>query len=363
VISFRCGRCTEWIRVAEAEAGRAATCQRCQHVNIVPMAEPPAPVFVPASPEPAPTSSSTSPGVWIAAVAAAAAGVLWAIWFIREPPSARAAAATPPTRAEALQRDIVKKNLDAPGDAALNALYLDISTRHFGGALPRIQVIWEARLADVGALSDRKIVLEGLFGNIGSRAVILLNPALQNDRPATRRVLSHEIVHAYLFSTGSASTDHGPEFQSVLHRLSEEGAFEGIQAGEEERTALRAWLDEESARLDGERVEMERVAVEIERERVQVERALEDLNARVTAANAQNGGWPTARERNVVAAMRDAYNARAVAANERAARNREALEQFNAEVARYNLMLVYPDGLAEADLVKPKPPAARAGTQ
>lgn len=363
MISFRCGRCTESIKVAEAEAGRAATCQRCQHVNIVPAAQPATPISVPEADEPESSSSSTSPVVWIVAVAVIAAGIVWAIWFMREPPSARAAASTPPTRAEALQREIVNKNLDAQGDPALNQLYLDISTHHFGGALPPVQVVWEARLADVAALSEQKIVLQGLFGHTGKRAVILLNPTLQNDRPATRRVLSHEIVHAFLFSTGSTSTDHGPAFQSVLHRLSEEGAFEGIQAGDDERTALRTWLDEESARLDGERVEMDRMASEIERERVEVERALEDLNARVTAANAEGRGWPTTRERNVVAAMRDAYNERAVTANERTTRDREALEHFNAEVARYNLMLVYPDGLAEGDLVKPKTHAPRAGTQ
>jgi SprT-like family len=363
VISFRCGRCTEWIKVAEAEAGRAAACYRCQHVNIVPAAEPSSPVSVPAPDEPESSSSSTPPVVWITALALIAAGIAWAIWFTREPPSARAAGSAPPTRAEALQREVVKKNLDAPGDPALNELYLDISSRHFNGTLPRIQVVWEAGLADIGALSERKVVLQGLFGNVGKRAVILLNPELQNDRPATRRVLSHEIVHAYLFSTGSTSTDHGAAFQSVLHRLSEEGAFEGIQAGEEERTALREWLDQESARLDVERVEMDRIGAQIERERVQVERTLEDLNARVTAANAQGRAGPTTRERNVVAAMRNAYNARATAANARATRNREAMEHFNAEVGRYNLMLVYPDGLAEADLIKPKTPGARAGTQ
>jgi hypothetical protein len=93
-----------------------------------------------------------------------------------------------------------------------------------------------------------------------------------------------------------------------------------------------------------------------------VERALESLNTRVTTANAQGRGWPTTRERSVVAAMRDAYNRRAAAANERATRDRDALEHFNAEVARYNLMLVYPDGLDESDLVKPKVPV-RNGTQ
>jgi hypothetical protein len=68
---------------------------------------------------------------------------------------------------------------------------------------------------------------------------------------------------------------------------------------------LRAWLDEESARLDAERS------------------AIDAWRSEVTPEQT-------------------------AAFNERIERDRRDLVHFNAEVARYNLMIVYPDGLDEA---------------
>jgi hypothetical protein len=42
--------------------------------------------------------------------------------------------------------------------------------------------------------------------------------------------------------------------------------------------------------------------------------------------------------------------------NARVERGREALAHFNREVARYNLMAVYPDGIDEESRVSPKAP-------
>ena len=149
-------------------------------------------------------------------------------------------------------------------------------------------------------------------------------------------------------------TDHGPAFQTVLKRLSDEGAFEGIVSTDDDRKRLRAWIDEESARLDAERLEFDRVAADIERQRVDVERTLTDLNARVTAANAAGQGWPSPSEVDTATSQRDDYNRKATDANERAARDRADIEHFNREVARYNLMLVYPDGMDANSVVKTK---------
>ena len=63
---------------------------------------------------------------------------------------------------------------------------------------------------------------------------------------------------------------------------------------------------------------------------------------------------PTEGEVAAVTAKRDAYNGRASSMNDRAERDRADLEHFNREIARYNLMLVYPDGLDEAALKAPK---------
>ena len=280
----------------------------------------------------------------------------WFAWplFAPSPAAAAVPVAAAGTPAEVLQRELLRNNVNRPGDPVLNKLYAELSARHFTGTLPALQVMWEPRLAEVGRLAAEAFTLQGMFGNVGRHAVILLNPGLQSDPAALRRALSHEMVHAHLFGTGMSSGDHGPEFQAVLRRLADEGAFEGVVADERERTRLRAWLDAESARLDRERAEMDHAAPAIERERQEIERAVAALNARVNDANAQGRGWPAEQEVQAVTAGRDAYNQRAIDANDRAQRYRADHEHFNREVARYNLMLAYPDGLDQQALVKPR---------
>jgi hypothetical protein len=208
-------------------------------------------------------------------------------------------------------------------------------------------VAWEPELTKVGELAGRKFTLEGMFGHLGKRTIILLTPALQNDRPALDRALCHEMVHAYLYSVGDGTTGHGPAFQTVLRRLSREGAFAGIVASDEERAALRTWLDAEGARLESERQALQQLDADIQRERAEVENSVAGLNARMNA-----GQDVSESEIAAVNARRDAYNQRATDANARVERDRRDHETLNREVARYNLMLVYPDG-ADVD-----PPAA-----
>jgi predicted SprT family Zn-dependent metalloprotease len=344
--------------VGDHEAGRAVPCRRCHHVNVVPSARV-APV---AAALPPPPAASNSRAIWLAVGVAAFAVAGWAAWSAVGSRDANAAPAkTAATPAEALQQELLRKNVGHPGDPILNQMYAEMSARYFSGALPALQVLWEPRLADVGKLAAQAFTLQGMFGHVGLHSVILLNPELQADRKAIARALSHEIVHAYLYATGDKRTDHGPAFQTVLRRLSTEGAFEGVVAGDEERRALRAWLEAESARLDFERGELERLGADLERERVEVQRGLEEFNGRVSVARAQGREGPAESESAAITARRDGYNQRAADANERAERDRADLEHFNREVARYNLMLVYPDGLDEGELLRPKAPVARPG--
>jgi len=210
-------------------------------------------------------------------------------------------------------------------------------------------VRWEPRLDEVGRLAGNAFTLEGMFGHIGAKAVILLNPALQADERALRRALCHEMVHAHLYATGRSSASHGPEFQMVLRRLSTAGAFAGIVATDDERTNLRTWLDAESSRLDAEHGAMAQEGAEIERERADLERALADLQARVNTASA-----PDAHQIAAFNKRREAYNWRVTQAQARTERDRADLAHFNREVERYNLMLVYPDGVDADALVKPR---------
>ena len=288
----------------------------------------------------------------IGAVALAEGG--WLAWSATAPalPGTVSAAALSP--AEALQQELLHNNAGKSGDPALNQLYQSISSRYFSGKLPALQVRWEPRLGEVGPLSGQEFTLQGMFGHVGPALVILLNPGLQSDQATVTRALCHEIVHAYLYSTGDSTTDHGPAFQTVLESLAGEGAFQGVAATEQEREGLRTWLDAESARLDAERAEMDRVAADTDRERADVERLLADLNARADQAKARGAGWPPQSDLDAATAKRDAYNRLAVDVNDRIQRDRAALDYFNREVARYNLMLVYPDGLDARALVKPK---------
>ena len=299
-----------------------------------------------------PRSRST----WIALALLALAAATWRIWAATAEDRPSAAAALAPH--EMLQRELLRRNAAETGDPALAAKFADLNARHFQGALPAIPVRWEPRLADVGARAVPPFTLQGMYGRIGTRAVILLDPSLRGDPAALARVLSHEMVHASLASSGEGrddSSEHGPAFQAVLRRLAAEGAFEGVLATDEERMNLRTWLTAESSRLEGERELMSRLTDELHAERGAVEGALADLGARIAAAHAAGAGGPTEADVTAATARRDAYNQRAIDVTDRAARDREDLEHFNREVERYNLMLAYPDGLDARALIAPKP--------
>jgi hypothetical protein len=232
----------------------------------------------------------------------------------------------PASAEQRLQLEILREDLERPADAALAARLAEISARYLGGGVPSMPVIWEPRLVEVGAASGRKFTLEGMFGHVGRRSMILLNPQLQTDSEALQRALCHEIVHAYLFARGEDSAAHGEAFQDLLRRMAEAGAFEGIVADPAERSRLRTWLDEESARLADEAAALERLHSELDDDRRTVEQGSDHAG---TSAN------------------RDAYNVRADRANSRVERYNADRAAFDREVRRYELMLVYPDGRDE----------------
>jgi len=257
-------------------------------------------------------------------------------WFAYGTWTARADASAPLTPAEARQQKILKQNLGRAGDAELGRLYAEINAKHFSGALPALAVRWEPALADVGALSDPPFTLEGMFGRVGTRTVILLNPAVQATPGSLERALCHEMVHAYLYTQGDLTTTHGARFKEVLRRLAEAGAFEGIPATDEEKTDLKAWLDAESSRIEAEKTDVDAAAADLARDRAAVDAAASDE-------------------------QRAAYNQRVTEFNERIARDRDQVDHFNREVARYNLMISYPDGFDETPVAQSKPLTKSAG--
>jgi hypothetical protein len=193
--------------------------------------------------------------------------------------------------ADRMRHELLDRALEQPGDAELQALYESLNAKHFGNDLPPIPVRWEPRLADVDRLEAGAATMKGMFGTKGDRAAILLSPSVEDDPAALQRALAHEMVHAYMFRMGENTAEHGPSFQAVLRRLAMEGAFEGLPSAPQERAALRNWIDQEKARLATEDAALRQSMDEARLDRVRADR-----------------------------------------------------ERLNQEIARYNLMIVYPDG-------------------
>ena len=78
-----------------------------------------------------------------------------------------------------------------------------------------------------------------------------------------------------------------------------------------------------------------------------MDRLFAELNERINSANAVGAGWPSADETQAAEGQRSALNARILAYNVAVSTNASQQARFNEAVQRYNLMLAYPDGLAE----------------
>jgi hypothetical protein len=259
-------------------------------------------------------------------------------------------AAMPPAKAR--EREIFLEDAQRQGDPDLMRDYDDINMRYFGGSLPAVPVLWEPELAQVGPLIAPGFTLHGITD--GRR--ILLNAALQSAPDRARATLCHEMAH--IATTGTESA-HGAAFQAVLRRLSEEGAFKGLWASQEEKRDLHDWLDREAARLNDDASELDNAGMTLQASRSKREADMADLDAKVAAANARGRGWPGDEDVAAVKARNDTFNEEATAYNARFAAHQAAAAHFNAEAERYNLMMAYPDGLDEETLVHPVRAAAR----
>ena len=321
------------MRAGNDQGGTLVRCDRCGHAVACPVSTPSA-------------SGSAIPPILktavIAGLVVALAVMGWAAFeAIEATPDLRTDALSP---AESRQRELLKLNLDRPGDADLMKLYGDLNARHFGGRLPPMPIVWEPRLAEVGDLAQHAFTLEGMFGHIGQRTAILMNVSLRDDPAALRRALCHEMVHVALYESGDRGTNHGPAFRSELERLAKERAFEGIVASEQERQALRAWLDAESGRLDEQGRVLQREADALKDERAAVE---EDF-ARANAMSSEGRPISGAAVQDL-AARKQAYNDRVDEAAALSERAHADVAVFNRQVERYNLMLLYPDGLDDGE--------------
>lgn len=353
VIYFRCAGCAAVVRAEDDRAGQLVPCPRCARVTACPekAAAHPALVSRARTTDSQPGRGATSPAVWWMAGACALAATGWAGWALAGSDAHAVRSLVVESAVDVRQRDILAQAIDRPGEPSLVRAFQELNLRHFGGRLPAMAVQWEPRLAEVGALADQAFTLDGMFGDIDGREVILISDRLRGNQAALRRTLSHEMVHALLHARGEDSSAHGPAFQAELRRLSGEGAFEGVAATAAERTSLKAWLDEESSRLESDQADLAREGAAIEQERAALDEAIAEMQARLARA----GSSVAQQELDTLDVRREAHNRHVETVNARLARGRADLAEFNRQLDRYNLMLVYPDGLVATEMVSVLP--------
>jgi hypothetical protein len=238
---------------------------------------------------------------------------------------------------------LLRLNTGLESDPGLAAEYQAVNERYFDSRLPAVPVRWEARLEEIGPFIAAGFRLEGVTDG----QLILLNPALQQDPQKLRRALCHEIVHVAL---GDRSDGHGPQFQSLLRRLSDQGAFEGIVATEEEKEDLQASLRARAEEMDKETSRLREARSELDEAGAGLKADVDDLNARMARANEQQSGWPPESEREAARLRGVQLQERSADYNWRVQRLQREVDDFNRLVGQYNLMIAYPDGLARERL-------------
>jgi hypothetical protein len=237
----------------------------------------------------------------------------------------------PQTPYQAQTDELFRVNASLPSDPALASDYQSINLQYFGGRLPAIGVRWEPRLAQTGPLIAAGFEMEGMTNG----RFILLNPSLQNDEEQLRRTLVHEMVHVAV--KGQTTEEHGAVFQSRLRELSEQGAFVGTVATEEEKQELHRTVEARMEEVKKTATSLHQAFAELQAEQQQA------LAARPTSA--AEAAAEDLRRRN----LQD----RGIDYNFSVQRHNNSIAELNRLIEQYNLMTSYPDGLDRERLKRP----------
>lgn len=238
------------------------------------------------------------------------------------------------------QHAIVEAARGKPEDPGLGLLFDELNVRHFSGQLPNVKVLWDEDLHRLDAGEYRQ-------NGMTDGEIVLLHGALKSDEADIRRTLCHEMVHVKFLAAGHRSTAHDTLFQTELRRIFDAGCFLAVWSSPEERASLREWIDTERRRLDAARIDIEGQGAAVKLESERVARTIAELNERIARANAAGGGWPPPEETGAAERQKAALNHSILVYNSAVAANAGEQARFNEAVQRYNLMLAYPDGLAE----------------
>jgi len=247
---------------------------------------------------------------------------------------------TAPPQLQSMEQVILDAAQHKPEDSGLGLLFEQLNARHFSGRLPDTKVLWESDL-------DRLDVGDYRLNGMTDGKRILLKAALKDDDASIRRTLCHEMVHVKFIAAGNGLTTHDSLFQSELRRIFNGGCFHAIWASPEEKASLKQWIESERARLDAGRLQVSAQGAAVKLAADGIERTFTELNERIRIANAAGSGWPRRDEIETAERQRTDSNNSIVAYNAALAGIERDQAQFNDVVHRYNLMLVYPDGLAE----------------
>jgi len=220
--------------------------------------------------------------------------------------------------------ELLRLNANLASDPGLASEYQAINAEYFEGRLPAVGIRWEPRLAEVGPLIAEGFRLEGATNG----RLILLNPSLQGDEQGLRRTLCHEIVHV---AVRDRDEEHGPIFQSRLRQLSEQGAFVGTVATEEEKEELHRTIAAQVSQLEKTEVSLRQTRVQLDADTARIQAQPNDPGRDAAVADLRNRA--------------DLYNADILRFNLDAAR-------LNRMIEDYNLMVAYPDGLDRERLTK-----------
>ena len=213
--------------------------------------------------------------------------------------------------------ELLRMNAQLASDPALGSEYQAVNTQFFDGRLPAVRIRFEPRLAEIGPLIAEGFRLEGATDG----QVILLNPSLESDDMGFRRTLVHEMVHV---ATKDHDKEHGPVFQSRLRQLSEQGAFVGKVATEEEKQDLQRTIKTAAGELEKTEISLSQTRAQLDADSARLRAQPDGPEARAAVADLQN--------------RIDLYNADIQRFN-------MDVERLNRQVEEYNLMVAYPDGL------------------
>ena len=119
----------------------------------------------------------------------------------------------------------------------LLAIWNDLNSRYFDGALPPIALVWSGRLtSSVGMFVSRAGPRSSWAGNAPSKSpkreirlsVPLLTPLLEESsygRNELVSTLAHEMIHQWQYDVLKRRPNHGPDFLRKMHEMNHDGTL------------------------------------------------------------------------------------------------------------------------------------------